>query len=68
MGKEKLMAARGKAMAAEGASGKAATSDEQLDKKRQDRGYNPVDDAERGNVSQKLNSDAEKYRKGPGPL
>lgn len=48
--------------------GKAASSDEQLDEKRHDRGYNPIDDAEKGSVSSKLNEDSGRYRKGPGPM
>jgi hypothetical protein len=39
-----------------------------LDEKRKNRSYNPVSDAERGSVSDKLNTDAAKYRKGPGPV
>jgi hypothetical protein len=39
-----------------------------LDQKRHQRTYNPVDDAERASVSDKLNSDSSKYRKGPGPV
>jgi hypothetical protein len=48
--------------------GKAATDDENLDEKRHDRAYNPIDEAERGNISSKLNEDAGRYRKGPGPM
>ena len=44
------------------------STDEHLDEKRKDRNYNPVDEAERGSVSAKLNEDSAKYRKGPGPL
>ncbi len=58
---------QGNLQAASGA-GSAATDDEALDEKRHDRGYNPIDDAERGSVSEKLNSDASRYRKGPGPM
>jgi hypothetical protein len=33
----------------------------------QNRTYNPVNDATRGTVSDKLNGDSSKYRKGPNP-
>jgi len=42
-----------------------AGPDGQLDEKRKDRGHNPVDQAKRGSVSSELNSDAERYKKGP---
>ena len=48
--------------------GSAATNDANLDEKRHDRGYNPVDNAERASVSSKLNGDAGRYKQGPGPL
>ena len=58
----------GKSLEAASGAGKARTSDEQLDAARHDRGYNPIDSAERANISQKLNEDAGRYRKGPGPV
>jgi hypothetical protein len=45
-----------------------ASKDSELLNKWHDRSYNPVDDAERAVVSEKLNGDAGRYRKGPGPL
>lgn len=54
-----------------GNSGDAAPSacnDANLDAKRQDRGYNPANEAKRGQVSGELNSDAARNRKGPSPL
>ena len=43
-------------------------TDEHLDEMRKNRGYNPVDQAERATISEKLNEDSGKYRKGPGPF
>jgi hypothetical protein len=48
--------------------GKAATDDADLDEKRHDRAFNPIDQAEKGSVSAKLNADSGRYRKGPGPV
>lgn len=39
-----------------------------VDTKQQDRSYNPVNEAGRGSVSDKLNTDAARYKKGPGPV
>ena len=39
-----------------------------VDAKEQDRCYNPIDQAPRGNVSASLNSDSARYKKGPGPV
>ena len=64
----KLMAAKSKYIAAQSGKGEAAADDQELDSKRKNRSYNPIDDAERGSVSEKLNADAAKYKKGPGPL
>lgn len=50
------------------AQGKDANTDNDLDRKRHDRGYNPIDDAEQATISEKLNGDAGRYRKGPGPF
>lgn len=33
-----------------------------------DRTYNPVDSAQRGSIGSALNSDAARYKKGPGPV
>jgi hypothetical protein len=38
------------------------------DAKEQPRTFNPVDQSSKGNVSQALNADAGRYKKGPGPL
>ena len=43
-------------------------SDEHLDEMRKNRGYNPLDQAEKATVSEKLNQDSGKYRQGPGPF
>ena len=64
----KLMAASKKVQAAQKGANSAATDDAHLDEKRHDRSYNPADEAERCSISAKLNEDAAKYRKGPGPL
>jgi len=64
----KLYAARGKSLEAGKSKGDAPMDDQELDEKRHDRSYNPINDAEKGSVSEKLNQDAAKYRKGPGPL
>lgn len=56
------------AMQPQGPSGSAPQGEESLDSKRHSRSYNPVDDAERGNVSQKLNADSAKYKQGAGPV
>jgi hypothetical protein len=32
------------------------------------RSFNPIDGAKRGSVSAELNSDAARYKKGPGPV
>lgn len=53
--------------AQQGASDAAAT-DDQLDNGRQDRSYDPSKSAPKGSVSEKLNADSAKYKKGPGPL
>ncbi len=50
------------------AEGKDANKDNELDQKRHDRSYNPVDGLPKRNVSEALNGDAGKYRKGPGPF
>lgn len=44
---------------------KQAGPDGELNEKRKDRGYNPIDQAKRGSVSAELNVDASKYKKGP---
>lgn len=73
-GRKKLFNAQGeygklgKGMEAASGAGSAAANDDQLDSKRHDRGYNPVNDAERATISEKLNGDAGRYRKGPGPM
>ena len=73
-GKKELLKAEGeyakvsKDMDAASGYGKAAKDDEELDEKRHDRSYNPIDDAEKVTISQKLNEDAGRYRKGPGPM
>lgn len=73
-GRKKLFNAQGEysrmgdKLAAASGQGKARTSDENLDQKRHDRGYNPIEDAERATISEKLNGDAGRYRKGPGPM
>lgn len=43
------------------------SSDDQLAQGQHDRTYNPVDGAKRGSVSAELNSDAARFKKGPGP-
>ncbi len=72
-GKKTLLNAQGEYAKLQGnnsgsGAGSSATTDDQLDSKRHDRGFNPIDQAERGTVSEKLNSDAARYRKGPSPL
>jgi hypothetical protein len=73
-GKKKLIKAEGEyaklgnGLEATSGFGKAATDDEQLDESRHDRSYNPIDQAEKGSVSAKLNGDSGRYRKGPGPM
>lgn len=57
-----------KSLQAASGNGSAATDDAHLDEKRHDRQYNPVDEAERGSVSAKLNADAALYRNGPPKL
>lgn len=42
-------------------------TDSELLNKSHDRMYNPVNEATRGTVSSKLNEDAGRYKKGPGP-
>lgn len=42
-------------------------TDSQLLQGQHDRTYNPVDGASRGLAGQALNSDAARYKKGPGP-
>lgn len=64
----KLYAAQQAHIAAQKGQGDAAKTDAELDEKRHDRAYNPVDEAKRGSVSAELNSDSARYRKGPGPL
>ena len=74
MGKKQLLKAEGEYAKLKGnleatsGYGKAATDDESLDEKRHDRAFNPIDEAERGTVAEKLNADAGRYRKGPGPM
>lgn len=73
-GKKQLLKAEGeyakvsKNMKAVSGYGEAAADDAELDEKRHDRAYNPIDQAERGKISAKLNEDAGRYRKGPGPM
>lgn len=70
-GKKKLIKAEGEYAKAQGegpGAGEAHCDDEHLDERRHDRGYNPIDDAERASVSSKLNEDSGRYRKGPGPF
>lgn len=71
-GKKTLLNAEGEYQRLEGqgpgAGGGAKCDEQELDSKRHDRSYNPADDAERGSVSEKLNGDSGRYRKGPGPL
>lgn len=64
----KLYAAQGKYLAVEKGAGSAGHSDDELDAKRHDRLYNPIDDAEKAQISSKLNEDSGRYRKGPGPV
>lgn len=45
-----------------------APVDDQLANGQHDRTYNPVDGAQRGDIGSALNSDAGRYKKGPGPL
>lgn len=44
-----------------------SSKDSELSNAHHDRGFNPIDQAERGTVSEKLNGDAGRYKKGPGP-
>ena len=67
-GKMKIMSASRAAIEAQKGADKAPTDDQALDQKRHERGYNPVDEAERGSISSKLNEDAGRYKKGPGPM
>lgn len=46
----------------------SSDSDTQLAQGQHDRTYNPVDGAPSRSVSSELNSDAARYKKGPGPL
>ncbi len=46
----------------------SAETDSELQNKFHDRSYNPINEAERGSVSAKLNEDAGRYKKGPGPV
>ncbi len=39
-----------------------------VDAKQQDRLYNPIDQAPKGNVSASLNADSARYKQGPGPV
>lgn len=64
----KLYAAQGKYLEAQKGAGDAPMNDAELNEKRHDRSYNPVEDAKRGSVSAELNEDSGRYRKGPGPL
>lgn len=43
-------------------------ADQSLAQGQHDRGYNPVDSAPRVVASSVINSDAARYKKGPGPL
>lgn len=45
----------------------ASSKDSELLNNFHDRGFNPIDQAERSTVSEKLNGDAGRYKKGPGP-
>ena len=52
----------------EGAGPKVSSDkDSELLNNFHDRSYNPIESAERATVSEKLNGDAGRYRKGPGP-
>lgn len=55
-------------MNAQTGSGSSASTDAELDSGRHDRNYNPVNSAEKGSVSAKLNEDSARYLKGPGPV
>ena len=44
-------------------SAQPPSKDQDLDSKRHDRSYNPIDEAQRGTVSDKLNDDAGKMRR-----
>lgn len=74
MGKKQLLKAEGEYAKLQGnlqavsGYGSAKTDDAALDEKRHDRAFNPIDEAERGSVSAKLNEDAGRYRRGPGPM
>ncbi len=66
----KLYATQQKIVQAEKGAGQEvpATKDSELHEKFHNRSYNPIDDAESGSISSKLNEDAGRYKKGPGPL
>jgi len=74
MGKKQLFKAEGEyanlqgKLQATSGYGSAATDDADLDEKRHDRAFNPIDQAQKGSVSEQLNADAGRYRKGPGPM
>lgn len=53
-----------------GGSGPKISSDKdsELLNNSHDRGFNPADQAERTTISSKLNEDAGRYKKGPGPF
>jgi hypothetical protein len=61
-------ASAGKNLKAASGHGSAATNDDHLDERRHDRGYNPVDEAPRGNTSAALNADSAQYRKAPADV
>ena len=65
-GVKKILAAKKAASVA--GEGPGANIDSDLQAKWHDRSYNPINDAKRGTVSEAINADAGKYRKGPGPL
>jgi hypothetical protein len=69
-GKKVIFDARKSAMqAGKGAGAEVPSSkDSELAAKAHDRGFNPIDDAKRGVISSELNSDAGRYKKGPGPV
>ena len=64
----KLYAAQKAYATAQKGKGKSPASDEELNEKRKNRSYNPLDDAKTANTSAELNKDSAQYRKGPGPL
>ena len=47
---------------------KCCDGESSVDAKQQDRMYDPLDMAEKGKVSDKLNSDSARYKQGPGPV